>query len=202
MTLGDILRRGLAPEVVCSRGPREMLLLEEKQVDQQVELDTEDWSVTALDVRRGGHLGIVQAKDWRLQCDYLLVCESGDEIQVVLIELKLSFSSSQEAKALEQVRRSLPLWSYLATACAVDEQGEERPSVAVRYAAIYSRIGERLAKQGLTSVGRGWTESWRGIEVKEIATSRLALSELVGSAPAAGSTLIRGSAAAAGSPTR
>ena len=187
VTVGEILRRGLSPEVVCSRGPRERLLLEERQVHQRVALDTEGWCVTAIDVRKGGHPGIVQAKDWRLQCDYLLVCESSDDVQVVLIELKLSLSASQEGRALEQVRRSLPLWTYLATACAVEEPAEQRPSVGVRYAAIYSRVGERLAKQGLTSGGRGWTESWRGIEVREIVTSHLGVSELVGSARTAAS---------------
>ena len=195
MTLGEVLRRGLAPEIVFSCGPRESLLLEEKQVDQKVTLDTEDWRVTAIDVRKGGHPGIVRAKDWRKQCDYLLVCESSESVQVVLVELKLSLSSAQEGKALEQVRRSLPLWTYLATACAVDEQAEEPPSVAVRYAAIYSRVGERLAKQGLTSERRGWTESRRGIEVKEIVTSSLGLSELVDTVPAAGSAPIGTSAA-------
>lgn len=188
MNLGELLRRGLAPEVLSSQGPRESLFLEEKQADQRVRLDTEGWRVTALDVRKGGHLGIVRAKDWRMQCDYLLVCESGEGVQVVLVELKRSFSRSQEERALEQVRRSLPLWTYLATACAVEDHSEERPCVAVRYAAIYSHGGARLAKERLTSGGRAWTEDWRGIQVREIVTSSLGVSELVGSAPAAGAS--------------
>lgn len=154
-----------------------------------VELDTEGWRVTAIDVQKNCHPKIVTGRDWRKLCDYLLVCESEDRAEVVLVELKRSFTLTNEENALEQLRRSLPVWRYLSAACAVQGEAGESPGIPVRYAAVYSRADQRLGKEKPRTAGQVWTTTWHGIRVSEIVAGSVRLSELDGSADAGGATV-------------
>ena len=186
MNFGEVLRRGLDRTAVACRGPREILSLVEKQNGMRVELDTEGWRVTAIDVQKNCHPKIVTGRDWRKLCDYLLLCEAEERVEVFLVELKQRLTPAHEENALEQLRRSLPVWRYLSTACAVQEEVEESPGIPVRYAAVYSHADEHIAKEGPRIAGQVWTTTWHGIRVREIVAGSVGLSDLGGSAAPAG----------------
>lgn len=189
MNFERVLPFGIDQRAVSCRGPWETVSLVEKQNGMQVDLDTEEWRVTAVDMQSNCHLGIITGRDWSKLCDYLLVCESADRVEVVLVELKRKLTPTHEENASEQLRRSLPVWRYLSSACAVQEEADDCPGVPVRYAAIYSRADERLAKQRPRNKGRGWTTIRHGIRVHGILADSVRLSELDGSVDAGGATV-------------
>ena len=155
-------------------------MLEEPQNDMSVEVYSEGWEVTTVSFQRSSHLNIVTAKSWKPICDYLLVCERENDTHVVLVELKRTLQGP-DSKPWEQLRRSLPLWRYLHSACAVAaESGGAEPTVPVRYAAVYSAAGERLAKETVRFADRSREREWRGITVREIVSTSVALSDLTG----------------------
>lgn len=178
MSLGEILRSGIEASSVCRYAPGTSISLVESQNTMEVVVDAEKWQVTAIRLPENCHPKFVTGRDWRLLCDYFLVCERGDDVQVVFVELKMTLNASHEEKALEQLRRSLPLWRYLRCAVAVDSSSGETLSVPVRYAAIFLRADERFAKQRVSGADRVHSREWHGICVREVVATDLGLSEL------------------------
>ena len=179
MSLGSVLARSLDSRSVQRHTPKTPIMLEETQAGMRVEVHSEDWEVTTVSFQRSSHPDIVTAESWRPICDYLLVCERDEDTRVVLVELKRTLRP--DSKPWEQLRRSLPLWRYLHSACAVEsERGGAEPTVPVRYAAVYSAVGERLAKETVRFADRSREWEWRGITVREIVSTSVALSDLTG----------------------
>ena len=185
MSLAQTLKKGLGSKVVQDYGPNSKVLLTEKQkqYSMTVEVDAEDWRVTTIRMPESCHPKFVIGKDWKMLCDYFLLCERGEEVQILLVELKRTLNSEHESKAMEQLRRSLPLWSYLHAAAAVESESGISGGVKVRYAAIYFQTDERFPKEESPVRARCWRKDWRGIGVRGVVATSVSLSELTGEPP-------------------
>ena len=185
MSLAETLKKGLGPKIVRNYGPNSRVRLTEKQkqYSMTVEIDAEDWRVTTIRMPENCHPKFVTGKDWKMLCDYFLLCERGEEVQILLVELKRTLNSEHEGKAMEQLRRSLPLWSYLHAAAAVESESGISGAVKVGYAAIYLQTGERFPKEESPALTRCWSRDWRGIGVREVVATSVSLSELTGEPP-------------------
>lgn len=185
MNLAETLKKGLGPKIVRNYEPNSKVPLTEKQkqYSMTVEIDAEDWRVTTIRLPESCHPKFVTGKDWRMLCDYFLLCERGEEVQVLLVELKRTLNTEHENKAMEQLRRSLPLWSYLHAAAAVESGPGISGATKVRYAAIYLQTDNRFAKQEFRGSARCWRRDWRGIGVREVVATSVSLSELTGELP-------------------
>ena len=187
MRLAETLKKGLGPKIVQNYEPNSRVPLAEKQKQKQysmtVEIDAEDWRVTTIRMPESCHPKFVIGKDWKMLCDYFLLCERDDEVQILLVELKRTLNTEHESKAMEQLRRSLPLWRYLHTAAAVDSKSGMSGVVPVRYVAIYSQTDNRFPKEEFRGPTRCRRREWRGIGVREVVATSVSLSELTGEPP-------------------
>ena len=97
----------------------------------------------AIRLRKVSHLSCLSDGPWKQICDYLLIARVDGNNHAIFIELKKSMTD--EAKPLEQLRRSLPIWHYLHRVCGVELGNTLEFNVS--YAFIAEKFSKRLDKQ-------------------------------------------------------
>ena len=94
--------------------------------------------VTVIALEKLGRLSGLKRGEWLQTCDYLLVFSQGGQNHAVFVELKKTLDE-ERSKAMEQLRRSLPLLDYLLSVCKIHFDG-----ATSRIAVRYLLIGERM----------------------------------------------------------
>ncbi len=129
-------------------------------------MKVEMWDLTAdtvvVRLNRINHLKGLKDGPWKRICDYMIVSENADRIQVLFVELKKTLT--EESKAFEQLRRSLPLMQYLRALCRI-ESGIDSRQPEVRYVLIAQRANPRLDKQRIRSTVTPVKKQHEGIEI-------------------------------------
>lgn len=126
----------------------------------------------------GHHASKVRDGKCKWICDYLLVAESGDRTDAVLVELKKT--RTDEHKPREQLRRSLPVLEYLRSVCKVDSETSLQGPLHVHYWILFKQTSERLAKQGVRIKPGAARESYKSIEVRTFVGERVSLAVMTG----------------------
>ena len=132
---------------------------------------------TVIDMGEMGELRGIKDGHRKQKCDYLLVCRIGDGDEAVFVELKLKLSNEKKAK--EQLRWSLPYLYHLRSVCRV-EYGASPRRVPARYVMIGERLGPRLSKQRVSGGHSLPNASHEGITIRRLVGSRLRFSWLNG----------------------
>lgn len=136
-----------------------------------------DEGSTVIDMGEMGELRGIQDGHRKRKCDYLLVCRTGGGNEAVFVELKLKLSDEKKAK--EQLRWSLPYLCHLRSVCGV-EYGASPRRVPARYVMIGERLGPRLSKQRVSGGHSLPSVSHEGITIQRLVGSRLRFSWLNG----------------------
>lgn len=132
---------------------------------------------TVIDMRKTGPLSGIRDGPWKQSCDYLLVCRTGGGDEVVFVELKRTLSDEQKAK--EQLRWSLPYLDHLRSVCRI-EYGASPRRVPARYVMIGKKTTPYLAKQRVSGDPALPNVSHHGITIHRLVGSRLRFSWLKG----------------------
>ncbi|MDE2677550.1 MAG: hypothetical protein OXI76_06560 [Gemmatimonadota bacterium] len=125
---------------------------------------------TVIDMRKFGSLSGIRNGPWKQSCDYLLVCRTGGIDEVVFVELKRTLSDEEKAK--EQLRWSLPYLDHLRSVCRI-EYGASPRRVPARYVIIGKRTTPYLAKQRVSGDPVLPNVSYQGITIHRLVGSRL-----------------------------
>ena len=150
MGLATQLAGILKPEVLLSAG-NDGVQLNDGQSRMKVTVFGLPAQFTVVKLDKVGHLGKINSRGvdhrghLRRACDYLLVVESGDDVHLVLIELKETLS---DEKPKDQLRRSIPLRDYLGSVCRIEyEQAQDPYRTSVHYCIVCEKISEKLDKR-------------------------------------------------------
>ena len=131
-----------------------------------------------IDMRKIGSPSGIRDGPWKQSCDYLLVCRTGGGVdEVVFVELKRTLTDEEKAK--EQLRWSLPYLDHLRSVCRI-EYGASPGRVPVRYVIVGKRTTPYLAKQRVSGDPALPNVSYQGITVHRLVGSRLHFSWLKG----------------------
>ncbi|MDE2716422.1 MAG: hypothetical protein OXI33_05320 [Chloroflexota bacterium] len=122
---------------------------------------------TVISLEKLGRLSGLKKGQWLQTCDYLLVFSQGDQNQAVFVELKRTLDE-EGSRAMEQLRRSLPLLDYLLSVCRV-HFGDGASRIAVRYLLIGQRRRAHFDKR--PSVSPDPERNLRTQEYKNITVS-------------------------------
>ena len=132
---------------------------------------------TVIDMDEMGELKGIGDGPWKRSCDYLLVCRTGGGDEAVFVELKRTLSDEQKAK--EQLRWSLPYLNHLRSVCRI-EYGASPRRVPVHYVMIGEKTTRHLAKQRVSGDPTLPNVSHHGITIHRLVGSRLRFSWLKG----------------------
>ena len=132
---------------------------------------------TVIDMRKIGPLSGIRHGPWKQSCDYLLVCRTGGGDEVVFVELKRTLSDEQKAK--EQLRWSLPYLDHLRSVCRI-KCGASPRRVPVHYAIVGKRTTRHLGKQRVSGDPALPDVSHHGITIHRLVGSRLRFAWLKG----------------------
>ncbi len=144
-----------------------------------VTVDTASVPVTAVRLNKASHLSILKDGSCKRVCDYLLIYALDGENSAVFVELKKTLSDERKAK--EKLRRSLPFLEYLRSVCAVEFGKETTNSrISIRYFRIGEKLSARLDKQSVR-VGPNRVfrrEEYENITINAVLGPRVALATL------------------------
>lgn len=132
---------------------------------------------TVINMRKIGRLSGIRDGPWKQSCDYLLLCRTGGVDEVVFVELKRTLSDEERAK--EQLRWSLPYFDHLRSVCRI-EHGASPRRVPARYVMIGKRTTPYLAKQRVSGGHALPNVAHGGITVRRLVGARLRFSWLKG----------------------
>ena len=156
-----ILRSKLLADEPTQEGE---IILREREAKMSVKITGVSSTITTI--RLTGHHSALKSGPgggWNQICDYLLIDDLGDKCHVILVELKKTLNDDR-SKALEQLRRSLPMADYLLSVCGVELRASW--SRIVSYVLIAEKQTNRLDKQPVRlRSGPRKRESYDGIEV-------------------------------------
>ena len=155
------------------------IILEERQAKMKVVVAQAPSSVVAIDVKRLNHLSMLLDGECRRICDYLLIADLGGNMHACFVELKKTLNDEEGHR--EQLRRSLPIFSYLISVCQVECQGIGwRSEIAIKYNLIAGKLNSRLDKQRVKRGSSDWpqVECYKDIVVQKFVGARIAFSKL------------------------
>ena len=132
----------------------------------------------AIHIKPGYHASIVRVGACQQICDYLLVAESADRTDAILVELKKTRPRPYDKKPREQLRRSLPILEYLRSMYEVDSETSLRDRLRVYYWILCERASERLAKQRVRV--KPEAETYKGIEIRTFVGELVSLAVMTG----------------------
>ena len=151
----------------------EVTLEEPKKME--VRVSGLDENVVVVCLQEFGRPCAIEDGAWTQCCDYLIVRRDTDTVQALLVELKSHMKRARHG--FEQLRRSLPLVSYLVSLCRIECRDEFR-SPRVRYALV-AKKGNRLDKQRIRPGGALPSARHAGIEISQtVGRSSVRFSEL------------------------
>lgn len=130
-----------------------------------------------INMRKIGRLSGIRDGPWKQSCDYVLVCRTGGGDEAVFVELKRTLSDEEKAK--EQLRWSLPYFDHLRSVCRI-EYGASPRRIPARYVMIGKRTTPYLAKQRVSGDPALPDVSHQGIKIHRLVGSRLRFSWLKG----------------------
>lgn len=159
MALAECLRRVVLDRLQLP-APEGTVNLKERNA-MQVQVSGLAQGSVVLRMERIGLSGIKNGP-WEQSCDYAIVSPAGDIDRVLLIELKRTLTD--EAKGLEQLRRTLPRLKHLRSLCRID-CGDGLARAEIRYALIAGKGSPRLDKQPVKRARSPQTKQHKGIEV-------------------------------------
>ncbi len=131
---------------------------------------------TVINLNRIGKLSGIQDGIWKRACDYLIVFHDGAQDGALFVELKKTLGGGG-TDGREQLRRSLPILSYLQTMCALHFPTDAPPATA-RYALIAERGSPRLDKQPVRASNTPQVEEYKNIRVVSVIGERVAFDSL------------------------
>ena len=175
--LGACLKEILDGKVLVSSKPGGGMPLKQRNV---MEVEVLDMSPDAavVNLQRIGSLSGLRGGPWNQRCDYLLIDRDGSRERVLFVELKKSLTEDR-TRALEQLRRSLPIWQYLRSICEIHSGAEAAGAeTSVQFALIGKKLGQRLDKQHVKSPPQVSVESHRDISVTTFVGSRISFDRL------------------------
>lgn len=169
---------GIVEDLALAPSNADGVLLTDEQSGMQVQVLAEA-PITAIRLGAGGvghvprlnlHAGL------NLVCDYLLVAEVSGRTHAVLVELKATW----DPRAREQVRRSLPLLTYLRTVCEVEREAPFDGGIETGYLIICEN--RRLNKQTLRAepVRTVDSEDYRDVRVRTYIGTTVSIEVLTG----------------------
>ena len=134
----------------------------------------------AIHIKPGYHASIVRVGACQQICDYLLVAESADRTDAILVELKKSPPRPYDKKPQEQLRHSLPVLEYLRSMYEVKSKTSLQGRLRVHYWILLKQTSEILAKRGVRIEPEAARESYEGIEVRTFVGERVSLAVMTG----------------------
>ena len=142
IVLSSQLKTILAENALVSYETGSEVILREELTELAVTQMPSDVTVVDMDVV--GHLPGVDGGVLKWICDYLLVSDSKDTDHAIFVELKETLRENNKGR--EQLRRSLPILTYLDFACQIHnyEPKKNRPASGVRYFLIGKKNSPRL----------------------------------------------------------
>ncbi len=145
-TLVEFLQRVLTPGVLHPPNPDDSVTLveDDPNVLMEVAVSTVEEPFIVIKPQQMSHLACTTGEKLRWVCDYLIILGYEGRYSAVFVELKKTFG--YRSRALEQLRRSLPLLRYLEALYSVESQRNDQPAEVV-YAIVYE-TGRRFDKQG------------------------------------------------------
>ena len=181
VSLGVALTRLLQGKGRVSPSADGIVVLEESQAGMRVEISNPPETLVAINVEALGHLSNLNEGEWNRICDYLLVAQYDDEVFACLVELKTTLTNERDPR--EQLRRSLPIWEYLRSACEVECQSSRGwpSSFVVSYSLVAAKRSPRLDKQPVRRLPSDWPEEelHENITIKKFVRDRIPFSMLV-----------------------
>ncbi len=132
---------------------------------------------TVINMRKVGSLSGIGEGPWKQSCDYLLVFRTGGGDEAVFVELKQTLSD--EEKAMEQLRWSLPYLDHLRSVCRI-AYGASPRRVPAQYVVIGKKTTPYLAKQRVSGDHALPNVSHKGITIRRLVGSRLRFAWLRG----------------------
>lgn len=159
MAFAECLHRVVLNTWQLLPGPEGTVNLKEKNV-MQVQVSGLPQGAVVLRMERIGLSGVGNGP-WKQSCDYAIVNPVGDVDRVLLVELKRTLTD--EAKGLEQLRRTLPRLKHLRSLCRID-CGNELADSEIRYALVAAMGNPRLDKQPVKRTRSPQKKRHKGIE--------------------------------------
>ena len=180
MPLSDGLTAILKPGTVERASDDGAVDLREKmrEFDMRVKVTGLPKAFAAIRMKPGYHASELRDGDRRQICDYLLVAESGDRTDAVLVELKKT--RTDEHKPREQLRRSLPVLEYLRSVYEVESETSLQGRLRVHYSILFEQPSKRFAKQRVRVKPEAASETYKGIEIRTFVGRRVPLAVLTG----------------------
>lgn len=189
--LAERLRKVLSPEALVSPKSDGSVTLREADV-MDVTVARVPSGVTTINLQKMGDLSGVDDGPWKQRCDYMFAVDTGDDSEVLFIELKRSLDSERKEKAMEQLRRSPPILMYLQSLCELEREHLNQPEGERRELPLYRRLHElrwrylviserytgRLDKQPVRAGGGPSMEEFRTIQVGVVVGLHLSFERL------------------------
>ena len=173
--LATHLKEILADRAQVSLKDDQSMILKEPNV-MTVKVTQMPLDVTAVNMRKVGHLPGVIDGELRQICDYLLVSKSAGMEYAIFIELKKTLK--EDKKGMEQLRRSLPILEYLRSVCQIHHMSK-KAALEVRYFLIGTKNHSKFDKQRVRPRLGTEKEAYKGIEVQTFVGERLGFDVLL-----------------------
>ena len=153
------------------------VVLREPQANMRFKVTDVPSSWTIIRIGRLHHLSGIKDGRWKKICDYLLVIPDGRTAWALLVEMKKTLSDAEPA--MEQLRRSVPVVSYLQSLCEIESEKPMR--VAVRHVVLAEKAIERFDKEPtrMTTGVQSQKVTYKGNQVETIVGRSVAAKELI-----------------------
>ena len=145
----------------------------------EVEVSGVPADLTVINMNTIGSLSGLKDGNWKRHCDYLIVLEDDGVDHAIFVELKRTLNKKKK-KALDQLRRSIPLLEYLCRICELHFTNESKQSVILAwYVLISERISKRFDKQPVRPIQRLPSLEYENITVNPfLVSSRIGFDRL------------------------
>lgn len=176
--LANTLKKILVSKALVLPKMNSNIILQEENV-MTVEVAEIPSDIMAVDMRRVGCLSGMKEGNWKQICDYLIVFNNGHKDFAIFVELKKTLYGD-EAKGMEQLRRSLPYLKFLHSVCEIHAESEPAKSkISVLYSLIGKQANNRLDKQRLRARNPLPSMNYKGITVGMFVGERIRFSSLI-----------------------
>ena len=136
------------------------LIEEDPSANMQVQVIAAPSHVAMICLHRFNHFPFLEGANTKRKADYLLVLQQDDNVHAIFIELKVTLDNAGPYK--QQLRRSLPFFEYLHSACEVHYDYYEREpgdyNTSVHYIIIAAKETNKFDKQRVKVRPSKWPE--------------------------------------------
>ena len=133
------------------------LVEKDSNVNMRVEVSNLPSDAIAIDLKRLSHFSCLKPTGSKRKADYVLVFQAGRKAYVIIFELKKILENAGPYG--QQLRRSLPLFQYIRTACEV--QYEASYELSLHHVLIVDEESSSLDKQPVRTDPSEWPRQER-----------------------------------------